>query len=137
MKRNRKPIAPAMEVEVMLALRSAGKAGPSGAKPEPAARMLRVTRLMALAVKYQGMVDNGELRDYADIARLGYVSRARITQIMNLANLAPDIQEELLFPACSLPTERRLRQLTRLIGWAEQRLSWRDLLVRGNLCIFN
>jgi hypothetical protein len=92
---------------------------------------------MALAVKYQGMVDNGELRDYADIARLGYVSRARMTQIMNLANLAPDIQEELLFPTCSLPAERRLRQLARLIAWAEQRRSWRDLLASGSPCIFN
>ena len=139
MKRGRKTSVPAMEVEVMLDLRcrAAGKANPGVAKPEAAARTARVTRLMALAGKYQEMVDRGELRDYADIARLGYVSRARITQIMNLANLAPDIQEELLFPACSLPTERRLRQLTRLIGWAEQRLSWRDLLVIGNPCIFN
>ena len=130
---------PAMEVEVMLDLRcrAAGKANSGLAKPEMAARTPRVTRLMALAVKYQGMVDNGELRDYADIARLGYVSRARMTQIMNLANLAPDIQEELLFPTCSLPAERRLRQLTRLIAWAEQRRSWRDLLASGNPRIFN
>ncbi len=139
MKRSRKTSVPAMEVEVMLDLRcrAAGKANSGLAKPKASPRTPRVTRLMALAVKYQGLVDNGELRDYADIARLGYLSRARITQIMNLANLAPDIQEELLFPACSLPTERRLRQLTKLIGWAEQRLSWRDLLVIGNPCIFN
>ena len=39
-----------------------------------------------------------EVRDYADVARLGYVTRARVTQIMNLALLAPDIQEELLLP---------------------------------------
>ena len=108
--------------------RAAEQADPGVAKPEAAARTPRVTLPMALAVKYQGGVDNGELRDYADIARLGYVSRARVTQIMNLANLAPDIQEELLFPTCRPPTERRLRQSTRLIGWAEQRRSWRDLL---------
>jgi hypothetical protein len=47
---------------------------------------------MALAIKFQGMVDRGEVRDYADLARLGYVTRARVTQIMNLVNLAPDIQ---------------------------------------------
>jgi hypothetical protein len=34
------------------------------------------------------MVECGEVRDYADLARLGYVTRARITQIMNLLNLA-------------------------------------------------
>jgi hypothetical protein len=33
----------------------------------------------------------------ADLARLGHVSRARITQIMNLRLLAPDLQEDLLF----------------------------------------
>lgn len=84
MKRNRKTSVPAMEVEVMLDLRcrAAGKANPGVPKPEAAARTPRVTRLMALAVKYQEMVDRGELRDYADIARLGYVSRARMTQIL-------------------------------------------------------
>ena len=56
----------------------------------------RITRLMALAIKFQDMVDRGEVRDYADLARLGFVSRAWITQIMNLLNLAPDLQEGLL-----------------------------------------
>jgi hypothetical protein len=52
---------------------------------------------MALAIKFQVMVDSGKVRDYADLARLGYVTRARLTQIMNLLLLAPDIQEHLLF----------------------------------------
>jgi len=51
---------------------------------------------LALAIKFQGMVDSGEVRDYADLARLGYVTRARITQVMNLLLLAPDIQEKIL-----------------------------------------
>ena len=38
----------------------------------------RITRLMALAIKVQGMIDRGEVRDYADLARLGHVSRARV-----------------------------------------------------------
>lgn len=57
----------------------------------------RITRLVALAIKFQEMVDRGEVRDYADLARLGYVTRARLTQIMNLVLLAPDIQEQILF----------------------------------------
>jgi hypothetical protein len=92
---------------------------------EPAApRIPRIARLMALAIKFQDMVDRGEVRDYADLARLGYVSRARITQIMNLLNLAPDIQEELLFPATSTIAERHLRKVMTLIGWGEQRHLW-------------
>jgi hypothetical protein len=52
---------------------------------------------MALAIRFDGMVRHGEVRGYADLARLGYVSRARIAQIMNRLNLAPDIQEIILF----------------------------------------
>jgi hypothetical protein len=86
---------------------------------------------MALAIKFQGMVDNGDVRDYADLARLGYVSRARITQIMNLLRLAPDIQESILFlpPAFGrgTVTERHLRWLNSMIDWREQRRLWARL----------
>lgn len=57
----------------------------------------RVSRLMALAIHFDGLIREGVVRDYADLARLGGVSRARITQIMNLLNLPPWKQEELLF----------------------------------------
>ena len=56
---------------------------PAAESPGPP-RIPRITRLMALAIKFQDMVDRGEVRDYADLARLGYVTRARLTQIMNL-----------------------------------------------------
>ena len=90
-------------------------------------RIPRVARLMALAIKFQDMVDRGDVRDYADLARLGYVTRARITQIMNLMNLAPDIQEELLTtnPVMSLPaSERKIRQVVSAVDWHEQRRRW-------------
>lgn len=51
---------------------------------------------MALAIHFEGLIRQGVVRDYADLARLGGVTRARITQIMNLLNLAPEIQEVLL-----------------------------------------
>ena len=105
--------------------------------PNPAAasshsRIPRITRLMALAIKFQDMVDRGEVHDYADLARLGYVSRARMTQIMNLLHLAPDIQEELLGLPVILITqmrfaERHLRVITGLAVWADQRQIWRDM----------
>jgi len=99
----------------------------------PAPRIPRITRLMALAIKFQDMVDQGEARDYADIARLGYVTRARLTQIMNLLLLAPDIQDNILswsanaerFPAIA---ERQLRSLTQIPAWGPQRRLWLDLL---------
>ncbi len=81
---------------------------------------------MALAIKFQDMIDRGEVRDYADIARLGYVTRARVTQIMNLLNLAPDIQQDLLELTCDSRTarERHLRPLAAHVHWEEQKRAW-------------
>src|SRR5436190_12755690 len=56
-----------------------------------------VSKLMALAIRFDDLVRDGVVTDQAELARLGHVSRARVTQIMNLLHLAPDIQEELLF----------------------------------------
>jgi hypothetical protein len=131
MKRNRQLSVAAMEFEITLDLprRQGRKEGTRKIeRPAPTPRTPRVTRLMALAVRYQGLVDGGELRDYADIARLGYVTRARVTQVMNLSNLAPDIQENLLFPDGFLPPERRLRKLAAQVDWDTQRRLWRELL---------
>lgn len=89
----------------------------------------RVARLLALAIRFDGLVKRGDVQDYADLARLGYVTRARITQIMNLINLAPDIQEAILF----LPNttkgrdpilERDLRPVAAVPQWNRQRKMW-------------
>src|SRR5438045_407206 len=60
-------------------------------------RLARITRLLALAIKFDDLLRFGTVKNFADLARLGHVSRARITQIMNLLNLAPDLQEQILF----------------------------------------
>ena len=60
-------------------------------------RVPRVSRLMALAIHMDDLIRRGEVTDYAELARLAHVTRARVTQIMNLLHLAPDIQEEILF----------------------------------------
>jgi hypothetical protein len=105
--------------------RTAGQARKEKPEAVPPARIPRIARLMALAIKFQDMVDRGEVRDYADLARLGLVSRARLTQIMNLLLLAPDIQEALLFQRgkqCG-PPEREHRMLVGLPLWDDQRRS--------------
>jgi len=87
---------------------------------------------MALAIHFDEQLRRGELRDYAQIARLGQVSRARITQIMSLLNLAPDIQEAILYIP---PVERRRDPIRELIlrpiaaepDWARQGRMWRRL----------
>ena len=92
----------------------------------------RLSRLMALAIRFEGLIERGEVQDYADLARLGFVTRARITQIMNLLHLAPDIQEDLLF----LPRttkgrdpirETDMRPIAAVPYWPRQRKMWREL----------
>lgn len=92
----------------------------------------RISRLMALAIRFEGLIERGEVQDYADLARLGLVTRARITQIMNLLNLAPDIQEEILFLPRTLKgydpvSERDLRPIAAVMDWAKQRQMWQDV----------
>jgi hypothetical protein len=84
---------------------------------------------MALAIKIQASIERGEFRDYAEVAGLGHVTRARMTQIMNLLNLAPDIQEAILFEAADAAKrecshERDVREICREVSWAEQRRLW-------------
>lgn len=79
---------------------------------------------MALAIYFDGLIQSGVGTNDAELARVGNVTQARMTQIMNLLMLAPSIQEELLL----LP---RLEQgrvevcLRDLQGVAGQR-AWRE-----------
>src|SRR5688572_21737610 len=91
-------------------------------KPElPVERVPRISRLMALANRFDEMIRSVEVKDQAELARLGQVSRARVSQIMNLLNLAPEIQESLLIlpPAADGKdevSERAVRHLLPSIG---------------------
>ncbi|WP_321471403.1 hypothetical protein [uncultured Paludibaculum sp.] len=120
----------AIQVEVTLPVRQRGGEGGNAPKDQTRRtnarpRIPRITRLMALAIKFQDMLNRGEVRDYADLARLGYVTRARVTQIMNLLLLAPDVQEQLLFAGCGdvtdVPAERHLRTVASIADWKMQR----------------
>ena len=90
-------------------------------KAQPAEKVPRVARLLALAHKFQGMLDRGEVASMADLARLGRVSRARITQIMDLLLLAPEIQEEVLFGSARLAQLRAVTPFVRAVRWEQQR----------------
>jgi hypothetical protein len=48
---------------------------------------------MALAIRFDGLLREETVRDYPELARLDHVTRARMTQIMKLLDLAPDLQE--------------------------------------------
>jgi hypothetical protein len=92
------------------------------------ARVPHISRLMALAIKFQGMLREGVVRDQTELARLARVTQPRMTQIMNLTLLAPDIQEEILFlDGDSAVSEKVLRPITVEASWVVQRQAWRSL----------
>ncbi len=104
--------------------------------PKEPGRVPRIARLAALAIRMDHLLRTGQIRNASEIARLGHVSRARVTQIMNLLLLAPDIIEEILF----LPRTVRghdpihLRQLQAIAlsaEWPKQRQLWNALRRRA------
>ena len=102
-------------------------------KRKPLGSVPRISRLMALAIRMEKLVRDGQVADYADLARLAHVTRARITQIMNLLHLAPDIQEAILFlpridGSRAAITERHLCPIAAVPDWHKQRRMWEELL---------
>lgn len=70
--------------------------------------------------------------DYAATAWIIGLSRARVTQIMDLLYLASDIQEEILLAICAEKkelevSERAMRQITCIPDWKYQRKQWQEL----------
>jgi hypothetical protein len=101
----------------------------------PPGRVPRVSRVMALAIQFDALLRAGVVSDTVEMARLARVTQPRITQVMNLLYLAPDIQEELLF----LPlvtsgrdpiNEKQLRRVCATTDWRKQRHLWAQLKSR-------
>ncbi len=103
---------------------------------QPSGRLPRVTRLMALAIRFEYLLATGVVADQTELAELGHVTRARVTQIMNLLHLAPDIQEAILnLPRVSegrAPiVERHIRPIAAEPEWAKQRRLWQQITSRA------
>src|SRR6516164_9640495 len=128
-----------MTIEVPVTFHSPGRGSDKEQRSDaasaslPAGRVPRVARLMALALRLDELVRTGQVASYSALAALGHVTRARVSQILSLLSLAPDIQEALLF----LPPTLRgrdpilladLMPLASQIDWRKQRRLWRRLL---------
>lgn len=101
-------------------------------QPKPVGRTPRIARLMALAIHYDQLLRDGVVNNQAEIAMLCHVTRARMTQIMNMLHLAPDIQEAILMlpPTVSGRDplhERHIRRIAREVEWPDQRRLWKAL----------
>jgi hypothetical protein len=104
--------------------------------PMPVGSTPRISRLMALAIHIDGLVKNQVVPDYATAARLGHVTRARMSQITNLLNLAPQIQESILFlpvleSGHDFITERDIRPVAAILDWRKQRKLWKAIRSRA------
>jgi hypothetical protein len=98
-------------------------------KSRPLGRIPRMSKLMALAIRWDGLIAEGVVKDYGELAMLAHLSRARIIQIMNLNLLAPEIQEAVLFPprveiGRDALTLRKLQSVALESNWDRQRKAW-------------
>lgn len=108
--------------------------GAAAPDPAPRGQVPRLTRVLALAHHFAELIRSGVVADYADLARLTGFTRARITQMMDLTLLAPDIQEQILtWPRVkgerSAPSEKRVRKIAGIVAWGEQEQAWNHLRV--------
>ena len=103
------------------------------APTRPRGRVPRITRLLALAHRCRDLVRAGVIINQSELAHYGQISTTRMSQIMWLDNLAPDIQEQIL----ALPRtvqgrdailEREVRPIAKTHDWAEQRKMWTNLM---------
>jgi hypothetical protein len=92
-------------------------------------RLPRIAEVLALAISFDDLIRRGLAKDHSDLARLGCISKERISQVMRLIWLAPDIQQEIL----TLPRtprgrfsvgEAALRTIATKMSWREQREAW-------------
>jgi len=120
--------------QIHFAIEGKRKRAVAGPPPEPApeGRVPRVSRLMALAIRFDRLLRDGVVPNQSELARLVHVTQPRMTQILNLLHLAPDIQEEILFlPPVTAGrdsiTERDVRAVTQAADWSHQRVLWRRL----------
>ena len=111
--------------------RKAIVARPRPSEEAPPGRIPRISRLMALAIRFDRLIRQGVVADQSELARLVHVTQPRMTQILGLNHLAPDIQEALLNSTRAISGrervhEKMLRPIAARLSWAEQRELWRD-----------
>jgi predicted XRE-type DNA-binding protein len=106
---------------------------PKPKKSSAPAKLPHITKLMALAIRLEHLLATGQVKDQAEIARTAGITRARVTQIINLTQLAPDIQEAILNlePTTDhVPRfrEREVRTIAIVPNWEKQRMLWKRLV---------
>jgi len=101
-------------------------------------RPLRAARMLAMAHEIERLIAAGAFADRADAARKLGFTRARISQLLDLTLLAPDLQERLLtmetMEGADPITEHGLRMVVAHSLWQEQREAWASITAKMPLC---
>ena len=98
----------------------------------PTGRVPRIARLLALAHRCHRLIQDGVIINQSELAHYGQISTTRMTQIMWMDNLAPDIQEEILFLPNTVKgrdpiKEADIRPIAKTRDWKQQRKMWRGI----------
>lgn len=112
-------------------------APPVGLEPRaPVRRPAKVARMLALAHHLQRLIDDGQVSDRAALARKLGLTRARVTQLLDLLLLGPEVQIHVLnlenLNGSEPTTERALRGIAHLLDWSLQSKSWACLARHEN-----
>jgi hypothetical protein len=89
---------------------------PNNPKPARVPKTPRVVELLRKAIEWKALLESGQIATQADIARQEGITRARVTQVLGLLRLAPEIQEKILALPCSLHRRPVTERLLRPIG---------------------
>ena len=116
----------AATVTVKVAFRTARRRLEPGVVNPVAAAPTAIARRVALAHHVEALIERGELRDYAEAARRLGITRARLSQIADLALLAPSIQTAVLLGRCE-PRDRHLQAVGRHALWKDQRRAFSSM----------
>ncbi|MGI9474828.1 MAG: hypothetical protein ACR2NZ_25075 [Rubripirellula sp.] len=102
------------------------------APSKPTGRVPRITRLLALAHRCHRLIQDGTIINQSELAHYGQISTTRMTQIMWMDNLAPDIQEQILFLPNTVKgrdpiKESDIRPIAKTLDWKHQRRMWQAI----------
>ncbi|ACY13698.1 hypothetical protein [Haliangium ochraceum] len=104
---------------------------PGKQPPPPTRRPARVAQMLAFAHRVEAEVSRGDFESRSAAARHYGMTTGRITQLLSLLWLSPDIQEDVLFlkavNGCEPISGQALEKIARIADWSEQRRGWREM----------
>jgi len=101
-------------------------------KPPKEPKTPRVVEFLRKAIEWKALLESGQIATQADIACQEGITRARVTQVMGMLRLAPEIRENILSIPNTIPrlpvTERVLRPIATITDYHDQIREFHKLL---------